>query len=55
MVHSVSVCASAITPGLMGILLDVGVTIETIALVAGGLVIGISLGSIPLVGAVSRA
>ena len=55
MVHSVSVCASAITPGLMGILLDVGVTIETIALVSGMLVIGISIGNVRLVGAVSRA
>lgn len=54
MVHSVAVCASAITPGLMGILLDVGVTIEAIALVSGMLVIGISIGNVRLVGAVPR-
>ena len=54
MVHAVSVCASAITPGLMGILLDVGITIETIAVASGVLVIAISVGNFALVGAVSR-
>jgi MFS family permease len=55
MVHAVMVCASAITPGLMGGLVDAGVTIQAIGIFSGLFVIAISLGNVPLVAAVSRA
>lgn len=53
MVHAVAVCASALTPGLMGVLLDVGVTIEAIGLASGLFVIAICLGNLRLVRAIS--
>jgi sugar phosphate permease len=54
MVHAIMVCSSALTPGLMGVLLDAGVTVEAIGIVSGLLVLALSIANTRLLGAVPR-